>query len=126
MPHKIFIADDNQDFVLLFSNALNQIVPDSQCMSAENGYQALSSLQFMLPSVPDFIFIDVKMPIMDGYQIVREIKKIGAFETVPVILLSSEAIPLKVNGVQQVFLKPFNSEELNHMLNQVLKTTELK
>src|SRR5947207_15645053 len=61
---KIFIIDDNEDFVLLFCNAVTRMHPECQCLSAENGYNALRQLKFMLPTVPDFIFVDVKMPIM--------------------------------------------------------------
>src|SRR6185436_1342592 len=90
---KIFIIDDNEDFVLLFCQAVAKSHPECQCLSAENGYSALRQLKFMLPTVPDFIFVDVKMPIMNGHEIVAELKKTPNLSAVPVIMYSAQDNP---------------------------------
>jgi CheY-like chemotaxis protein len=123
---KIFIIDDNEDFVLLFSQALAKSHPEFQCLSAENGYSALRQLKFMLPTVPDFIFVDVKMPIMDGHEIVAELKKSGLLAEVPTFMYTAQtntadkeqAIRAGVNGF---FAKPNTTEKLNEMITESLK-----
>src|SRR5690348_16196442 len=90
---KIFIIDDNEDFVLLFCQAVAKSHPECQCLSAENGYNALRQLKFMLPTVPDFIFVDVKMPIMNGHEIVSELKRTNLLSSVPVIMYSAGSNP---------------------------------
>lgn len=124
---KIFIIDDNEDFVLLFSQAVAKSHPECQCLSAENGYNALRQLKFMLPTVPDFIFVDVKMPIMNGHEIIAELKKIQALSEVPVIMYSAHANPedkllAAGSGVSAFYSKPSSSENINAMVEEALKT----
>ena len=123
---KIFIIDDNEDFVLLFCQAVAKSHPECQCLSAENGYNALRQLKFMLPTVPDFIFVDVKMPIMNGHEIVSELKKSDMFSSVPIIMYSAGANPedehkAKAAGTKGFYTKPSNSEKINALIEEVLK-----
>lgn len=122
---KIFIIDDNEDFVLLFCQAVAKTHPECQCLSAENGYNALRQLKFMLPTVPDFIFVDVKMPIMNGHEIVAELKKMDMFSSVPIIMYSSDTNPdderkAKENGAVAFYPKPSNGEKINALIQDVL------
>ena len=122
---KIFIIDDNEDFVLLFCQAVAKTHPGCQCLSAENGYNALRQLKFMLPTVPDFIFVDVKMPIMNGHEIVSELKKTDMFSSVPIIMYSAQANPedelkAKENGAIGFYLKPSSLEKINDLIRDVL------
>jgi CheY-like chemotaxis protein len=123
---KIFIIDDNEDFVLLFCQAVAKSHPECQCLSAENGYNALRQLKFMLPTVPDFIFVDVKMPIMNGHEIVSELKKTNAFASVPVIMYSALANPedqikAKEAGTKAFYTKPSNAEKISALIDDVIK-----
>jgi CheY-like chemotaxis protein len=123
---KIFIIDDNEDFVLLFSQAIAKTHPECECLSAENGYSALRQLKFMLPTVPDFIFVDVKMPIMNGHEIVNELKKIEKFNSVPIIMYSAEVNPVdeikaKEAGTNGFFPKPSSAEKINSLLSSAFK-----
>src|SRR4051812_17934152 len=122
---KIFIIDDNEDFVLLFCQAVAKSHPECQCLSAENGYNALRQLKFMLPTVPDFIFVDVKMPIMNGHEIVSELKKNEMFSSVPIIMYSAGAnsedeLKAKENGTWGFYSKPGSIEKVNSMVQYVL------
>jgi len=123
---KIFIIDDNEDFVLLFCQAVAKVYPGIQCLSAENGYSALRQLKFMLPTVPDLIFVDVKMPIMDGHEIVAEVKKTEFLSGVPVIMYTAQEHPgdrdkAEKAQVSGFFTKPSTTEKINAMLNEAGK-----
>ena len=122
---KIFIIDDNEDFVLLFCQAVAKLHPECECLSAENGYNALRQLKFMLPTVPDFIFVDVKMPIMNRHEIVSELRKTNMFSSVPIIMYSAQANPedemkAKVNGTSGFYSKPATTEKINALIEEVL------
>src|SRR5689334_18430245 len=113
---KLFIIDDNEDFVILFCQAAARINPECQCLSAENGYNALRQLKFMLPTVPDFIFVDVKMPIMNGHEIVAELKKTELLNAVPVFMYSANSFPedralAMEAGVSGFYMKPDSLEK---------------
>ena len=123
---KIFIIDDNEDFVLLFCQAISKTHPECQCLSAENGYSAMRQLKFMLPTVPDFIFVDVKMPIMNGHEIVAELKKSAQLDEVPVIMYSAQSTPedrrkAMEAGVSGFFTKPSSQEKIDAMVEEALK-----
>ena len=113
--------------MLLFSQAVAKSHPECQCLSAENGYNALRQLKFMLPTVPDFIFVDVKMPIMNGHEIVAELKKIQLLADVPVIMYSAHDNPedkllATGAGVAGFYTKPSSTENINAMVEEALKT----
>ena len=81
----------------------------------------------MLPTVPDFIFVDVKMPIMNGHEIVSELKKADAFSSVPIIMYSAQANPedelkAKQAGTNGFYTKPSNAEKINALIEEVLNT----
>jgi CheY-like chemotaxis protein len=123
---KIFIIDDNEDFVLLFCQTVAKAHPQCQCLSAENGYNALRQLKFMLPTVPDFIFVDVKMPIMNGHEIVAELKKMDLLSTVPIVMYTAQSNPVdeskaKEAGVAAFYQKPNSTEKINQLIADVLK-----
>jgi len=122
---KIFIIDDNEDFVLLFCQAVAKSHPGCQCLSAENGYNALRQLKFMLPTVPDFIFVDVKMPIMNGHEIVSELKKTEMYNSVPIIMYSAVAnaddeLKARENGTSGFYSKPGSTDKINALIQDVL------
>jgi CheY-like chemotaxis protein len=123
---KIFIIDDNEDFVLLFSQAVSKISPTIQCLSAENGYSAFRQLKFMLPTVPDIIFVDVKMPIMNGHEIIAELKKIELLAGVPVFMYSAQESPddeekARDAGVAGFYSKPFLLESVSPLIAEAVK-----
>lgn len=79
------IDDDPEDLEVL-TEAIGKIDPGSVCITANNGQKALEMLQVLRP---DFIFLDINMPVMDGRQTLRAIRLHHAFKQVPVCILST-------------------------------------
>jgi DNA-binding response OmpR family regulator len=83
----IFLCiDDDPDDLELLSEAITRIDAGSICHvanSSENGLATLSRLR------PDFIFLDINMPGMDGHQTLREIRSNRSFNGIPVCILST-------------------------------------
>ena len=83
-------------------------------VSAGDGMQALASIN---ESIPDLIFVDIKLPHMDGYQLCKVIKSHGLTKEVPVVMLSGKAgvlekMKIKMAGASDFITKPFGSEAL--------------
>ena len=81
---------------------------------AEDGFSGLS---MVMKTSPDFIFIDVSMPKLDGYQACELIKKNPECKDVPVIMLTSKDTLFdrargKLAGADQYLIKPFTKEGL--------------
>ena len=72
---------------------------------------------------PDFILMDIQMPIMDGYQATRLIRKDNRFNALPIIAMTANAMntdraeSLKA-GMNEHIGKPFDPEALKRLLGK--------
>ena len=92
-----------------------------------NGKEALDWMHE--GNLPDIIITDINMPEMDGFLFLKHLKSSGLFSDVPVIILSSndnstEKIKCLRLGADDYMVKPFNPEELDARIDNILKRTE--
>jgi len=95
---------------------------------ATNGAQALQSLERVLP---DLILLDVIMPVMDGFETCRQLKKNPQFAPIPVIFLTAKVETDDVIkgfelGAVDYIAKPFNSTELLKRVDTHLTLSRLR
>lgn len=86
MQHVLMIDDDDDDR-FLFDQALrtmNLPVSYSQCSSAEEGLAYLRN-----GKLPDWIFLDINMPRMSGFECLRQIKSRPPFSDIPIVIYST-------------------------------------
>lgn len=119
-----FIADDDPDDQELFIQALQEIDEFCKCETALNGEEALQKLNstFLLP---DFIFLDLNMPRMNGRECLTGIKKNTALKHVPVIIYSTSANQKDIDetleqGAAFFLQKPNRFEELSRSLDNII------
>lgn len=77
-------------------------------------------------NIPDLIVSDIRMPIMSGDEFLSYIKTNELFNSIPVVMLSSEdsssqRIRLLESGAEDYIVKPFNPIELKVRLKKILK-----
>lgn len=108
----ILVVDDDQHLRTILKHVLEQ--GGFQVVLAQDGRQALACLQRELP---DLVLLDVMMPGLDGFDVLRELR--GRFRThhLPVIMLTAKGeTPHKVRGLAQgandYLSKPFVPDEL--------------
>ncbi|MCL4143933.1 UNVERIFIED_CONTAM: hypothetical protein GTU68_041216 [Idotea baltica] len=116
---KVLVVDDMPDNRELITYFLQQCSLEVE--TAENGAIALDILK---DKSFDLILLDMQMPIVDGYQCVKEIRTRGL--SVPVVALTastlSDAIGRCINaGCDSYMRKPFQKEEFFTMLKSYLK-----
>jgi CheY-like chemotaxis protein len=100
----ILLIEDEQSDQFFFRLALKGIANASLYHIASNGLEALTKLTE--PGIlPDLIFTDINMPVMDGIQCLSEIKKNPSIKNIPVIVLSSDTTAIDV--VQKMGAKAF-------------------
>jgi CheY-like chemotaxis protein len=87
MIKKILFIDDDEDDRFLFAEALRSINPAIICDMAEDGLEALKILE--APLLPDYIFLDLNMPVMNGFECLAEIKKNTRLQHIHVIIYST-------------------------------------
>jgi DNA-binding response OmpR family regulator len=87
MSRKILIIDDDDDDCELFVDAAVMVEADLEC---EKVYRADRAIELLNTSYrPDFIFLDLNMPLVDGKKCLAEIRKISALNTIPVIVYTT-------------------------------------
>ena len=86
MHKNFFLIDDDPDELDIFSEALSEVGSDCTCVWADSPFTALEMLK---KQVPDVIFLDINMPRMDGFECLKEIRKIESLSSVPIILYSN-------------------------------------
>ncbi len=91
-----------------------------------NGVDALQKLVLKEIEMPDYIFIDLNMPLMNGIQCLQEIKQLPAYAAIPVIIYSTSSYERDImqtisNGAFQYIVKPFSFLELCDKVRTVLK-----
>lgn len=83
-------------------------------ITANDGFEALSKI---VEHKPDFIFVDIMMPRLDGYQTCALIKHNRSFKNTPVVMLSSKDSIFdkargRLVGSEQYLTKPFSKDDL--------------
>jgi DNA-binding NtrC family response regulator len=118
MKAKILIVDDVKSIRL----ALGGILEDEgyNVVLAENGYQAIEAAR---QTSFDIIFIDIKMPGINGVQTFREIKKIN--RDAAVIMMTAYAVEDFVKealeeGAYAVVYKPFDIDKILSLVESIL------
>jgi CheY-like chemotaxis protein len=108
----ILHVDDDKDDRELLAEALEQIDPSICCINAHDGQELLSMLQ-QNKILPDYIFLDVNMPLMDGRQCLAELKKDKKLKNIPVVIYSTTTNTQEIRDLSELgacdFLSKANS-----------------
>jgi CheY-like chemotaxis protein len=120
-----FLADDDEDDRMLFSEALMEINPSIKCIMAKNGEEALFLLTNGLFELPDYIFLDLNMPVMNGLRCLAEIKKSAQLKNIPVVVYSTSSKKeyeeeSRNLGAMNFFIKPPDFTGLTNYLKTFL------
>ena len=95
MPDKpiIYYADDDIDDLEIFKEASQTL--NVEIRTFTNGKVLLDALQDS-GEIPALIFVDLNMPVMDGYEVIKCIRAIEKFEHVPSVVLSTASDHISV------------------------------
>jgi CheY-like chemotaxis protein len=85
------IVDDDEDDRFLFREALSEIDGGIKCREARNGCEALEQLEDLSLELPALIFLDINMPIMNGWECLEKIRNSGRFGNIPVFVYSTSS-----------------------------------
>jgi len=124
MKKIIFVIDDNISNLILSEEALN---PYYTVRTIPSGKKALKVLEKVKP---DLILLDIEMPEMDGFEVLKYLKSEERFKDIPVIFLTgktdfaTEEEALK-QGVVDFITKPFNPAVLLRRIKHHIDITGL-
>jgi DNA-binding NtrC family response regulator len=118
-------VDDDADDRKLFIEAVKEINQTIECKTANNGEQALAVLRDSQNSLPDLIFLDIRMPRINGKKCLLEIKKDERLKHIPVIIYTTskaveESKELRDLGAFYFISKPTNADEIYYLISFVM------
>jgi len=90
IPKILFLVDDDPDDKDIFQEALKVIDKNIVCYTASDGKDALNKLREAL-FLPDVVFLDLNMPVMNGKDCLRELKEDKDLKHIPVVVYSTSA-----------------------------------
>jgi CheY-like chemotaxis protein len=125
MGKVILVVDDDADDRELFRDALHETDNSAVYLSAGNGQEALDLFNQPGHIIPDFIFLDLNMPRMDGRQCLIRLRKIPRLEKVPIIIFTTlkpgfEGEEYRQLGANLCVTKPMLYAELKKIIRSII------
>jgi signal transduction histidine kinase/FixJ family two-component response regulator len=117
---RILAVDDNRENLLLLKSLLEEVgffVHD-----AKNGKEAVAAFK---KESPDLVWIDMRMPVMDGYEAVQQIRMQSGGDKLPIIAITASAFTeqseeILASGCDDMVIKPFRAHEIFEVMGRFL------
>jgi CheY-like chemotaxis protein len=125
MIRTLLLIDDDKDDQYVFKDAVRCIDSRLVVDTAPNGRVALDMLQSG-ETYPFLTFLDLNMPVMDGYEFLRQVRKHERLKSLPIGIISTSSIlsdmkTTKMLGARFFLTKPTDFKQLCEKLQQILK-----
>ncbi|MFJ2366621.1 response regulator [Pseudomonas sp. NPDC087697] len=130
--HPSLVLQRRARILLVEDNPVNQLVAKGMLSKlgcnvkvAAHGAEALDQLEH---GQFDLVLMDCNMPVMDGYEASRQIRRSGRWPDLPIVALTANAMPeererCRAAGMSDYLAKPFRREELAALLEQWVPVT---
>jgi len=127
-PLKILLVEDTPEHADIIMRSLEQLERQSTVTWSKDGSEALKLLfgEVDPPYVPDIILLDIKMPRMDGFEVLSVLKNNERLKVVPIVMLSTttnqdEIFKSYVLGANSYIIKPIGFRELVNVMRDMEK-----
>ena len=125
MPKTIILIDDDPDDLDIMKQAIEAVDPQLFCVSfiyPDEAVKVLLRKEMLIR--PDFIFIDINMPVMSGDKCLKALRQDRDFDTTPITLYSTAMPPavseaLKHSGATHTFQKPVKLKGYVEVLEKI-------
>jgi len=117
---KILIVDDSKIARMSVIKSLKVVKPDAELVQATNGLEAVDLYE---KERPDVVFLDLTMPVMDGYEALKRIREMDKEAQIIVVSadIQSEAkLRVLVAGAKNMYPKPINVDIMVQIFEQDL------
>lgn len=121
---KIVVVEDVNINMKLVKVIISKILPNSVVIEAVNGKEAVEKI---IEHKPDLVFMDIQMPVMDGYTATKEIRDYEKDKNVHTTIVALTATALLeerekcfANGMDDYITKPVNAQTISDIFNKYL------
>lgn len=122
---RILIVDDNAQDAELVADALRRRLPEVEALVARDGAEAMEMIDgFEGSALPRVVLLDLKMPKVDGFQVLKRLKGDARTRLIPVVVLTSSDLESDVQlayslGANSYVVKPMEFESFTDVLGRV-------
>ncbi|TDO71154.1 response regulator receiver domain-containing protein [Flavobacterium chryseum] len=119
---KILLIDDDEDDREFFKIALDATQIPMTCLTAERGTIAIDLLNGADQS-PDFIFLDLNMPLMSGKECLFYLRSVPAHSEIPVVIFTTSSYSEDIEECKKLGATNFltKTPDLDHLSTMILK-----
>lgn len=129
----LLLAEDNPGHATIVTRALKKCKPELEVMHVLDGQAVLDYLHNQNPYQdaasnprPDIILLDLRMPKLDGMEVLTHIKNTNSLKSIPVVILTTSDSPKDMdmaykNHANSFLVKPSDYEEFIEMLQVTVK-----
>lgn len=115
---KILIVEDDRVNVRVLSAMIK--LAGHEALIAWDGFQALKIIE---ETTVDLIFMDVNMPLMDGFETTRRIRQIPGMEFIPIVVVTADNAAVKneknlASGITEIVLKPYGVAKITAVIDK--------
>jgi response regulator of citrate/malate metabolism len=123
-PLHCLIIDDDPDDQEIFLMCIRKISQDVICLTSNSGVEALAMLNANEDYIPEFIFLDVNMPKMNGIDCLKQLKTVKRLKDTKILMYSTTSESDIVNeslkiGANDFIMKPTKTGELKEKLSVI-------
>ncbi|MBW6468758.1 MAG: response regulator [Coriobacteriia bacterium] len=115
----VLVVDDDRSIVGAMSNMLR--AKGFSTIAAYDGREAMAAIE---EHKPDLILLDLMMPVMDGYQVIQEVKSSEETKDIPIVVMTAHRIDRERTDLLELaaeqLRKPFAVEDLVERIEQFL------
>ena len=118
----VLLVDDDDICNFIMTKVLEKLGFATRILSALNGKEAMELIKdcaYNLKNLPELIFLDIDMPIMDGFEFLEAYNNLEALnkKDIRIVILSSsdnpsEKLRAKLLGVDDFLVKPIDADKL--------------
>ncbi|MBN2789449.1 MAG: response regulator [Candidatus Delongbacteria bacterium] len=124
---RVLLVEDNPDHAIIAKMALKKIDKISHVEHVDNGKKALDYFfdpQSSARLLPNLTILDLNLPELDGFEVLKEIRNDKNLRNLPVVILTTSKNECDVKkalelGVAEYFIKPLNIDRLTEILNSI-------
>ena len=128
--NEIVMVDDNEAEIYIASMYLEKSKLKNPLLSFNSGPDFLDYLESVkkgVKPIPALVLLDLRMPLMDGFQVLSKVREEPMFDEIPIMIIFSnsndeedinKAMELRANGYQ---IKPSGSEEYIRFFNSLIE-----
>ncbi|BBC24408.1 response regulator [Pseudanabaena sp. ABRG5-3] len=119
---KTIVLIDDEEYICQIVQTCVEVFSDWKVIAARSGKEGLAAIA---TAQPDAILLDILMPNMDGFAVLKRLKASTTLVDIPIVLLTAradlaEAHKIAELGVQGIIVKPFHPTQITSEISQIL------